>query len=600
VISRATPGQSTPHNLDAERSVLGACLLDSTAAAAVAGLLKPQDFYVRKHEIVFAAILAAYETKQATDPILVGEELRRQGRLDEAGGHDELLDLLEAVVTGADVRYHAEIVREHARRRFLLNLAIDIKDRVESGEDSDGVFTVVTLRLDDASASRGTSTALEPADLLRQWEIEGPLVHVPTGIRSIDDLTGGGPPFGARCYVLGAPDGGKTAFVVHVADHFLSQGILVGILAVDEEPGDVLMRFLQRRGFPRQACEQRDKRVLKEMARTLADAGLVFYGEEHTIESAAKDLAVRAKRQGRRAALFIDSVQTARSDREIEGASMHVAVTARVRAIRKVTAEYGFITYVTSEMGRAFYRAIDSADRGSDMAAAKESGSIEYSARFMVSMRSVVGESDLAEVRITKNKFGSRTRDGEPGIFLRLNRAEQKFTEDSEFAAQATADPDEQRAVDRSQRVNADAAVLAIVIVDDPGIATTDAEEEFRRRAKCGTRRWNAAKSMLRRAIFEQPAPRNRLSLYLHGSKVPPEVMALVPLNDRVRVGASDPNVELHRAAPSATTDAGAPHLELHHHHLRSRGGAAGGCRSKKGRTTPHDGGAGREGDEEP
>jgi KaiC/GvpD/RAD55 family RecA-like ATPase len=408
-------------------------------------------------------------------------------------------------------------------------------------------------------------------------------------------MTGGGPPIGARCYILGAPDAGKTAVLVQIADTLLGRGIACGFHAIDEEPGDILGRFLQRRGFTRRECEERTPQVLEAMGKPVANMPLRLYGDEFTIEDAARDLAAFARKQGRRAAYFVDSVQTARSAHEGAESSLYVAVTSRVRAIRAVTTASRFVTYATSEMGRAAYRSLDAGDRVSDMAAAKESGAIEYSARFMIALRSVPNEGNMTEARVAKNKFGPRTRDSEPGVYLRLDRERQVITEDTAYVAQGGSDGDEQRAAKRTQQAVEDAAVLALVIVDEPGIAKTDAENMLLSRARCGTRRWKAAFSTLRHAIVEQPAPRNRLSLYLDGAKVTDEVMAQVPIRERPRVLGSVPDRELHRAAPSCTGDHGAPHIELHHHPLRSRGGAARGCRPSDEASAPEGPGAAQE-----
>src|SRR5512134_3073315 len=99
-------GRVIPQNLEAERSVLGALLLHPDAVADVQ-FLKPEDFYLPRHQLIYQTILATYNARSATDPIVVGEELSRQGLLPDAGGQEQLLDLMESVVTAAGVGYHA-------------------------------------------------------------------------------------------------------------------------------------------------------------------------------------------------------------------------------------------------------------------------------------------------------------------------------------------------------------------------------------------------------------------------------------------------------------------------------------------------------------
>ncbi len=92
----------------------------------------------------------------------------------------------------------------------------------------------------NANGNHRPPSALTPSDVLAEWGRRGPLVHEPTGLDWLDERTGGGLPYGTRCYVLGAPDAGKTALMIELADSYVSRGVPVGILAIDEEPGDIV------------------------------------------------------------------------------------------------------------------------------------------------------------------------------------------------------------------------------------------------------------------------------------------------------------------------------------------------------------------------
>ncbi|MEQ1635004.1 MAG: DnaB-like helicase N-terminal domain-containing protein, partial [Planctomycetota bacterium] len=117
-----------PQNLEAERSVLGALLLHADAVCDV-GFLKAEDFYLPKHQHIYTSILATFNSRNATDPIVVEEELDRQGVLQDVGGRGQLLDLLESVVSAAGIVYHAEIVREKSVQRRLLETCLDVARR---------------------------------------------------------------------------------------------------------------------------------------------------------------------------------------------------------------------------------------------------------------------------------------------------------------------------------------------------------------------------------------------------------------------------------------------------------------------------------------
>lgn len=127
--------KTAPHNEDAERNVLGACLLHPAAVRTAAACLSPADFWLKRHGLIFDAILEAHEDSGATDPIVVGEVLARRGRLEEVGGHPQLLDLLDGVVTAVGVELHANIVLELAERRRVAELAQEVARLASSGDD---------------------------------------------------------------------------------------------------------------------------------------------------------------------------------------------------------------------------------------------------------------------------------------------------------------------------------------------------------------------------------------------------------------------------------------------------------------------------------
>lgn len=302
------------------------------------------------------------------------------------------------------------------------------------------------------------------ADVLTTWQAEGPLVHEPTGINRFDELTGGGPVYGTRIYLNGQPDAGKTLLLLQVAHEYARRGIMVGLLAVDEEDGDLTTRFAQRVGHTRKACEIRDSAILNQIRSELANLPIRFYDASWTIEEAAAHLAKLARQKGKRVFLGIDSLQTVHCDGDRTGLrelSEMSAVTARVQAVRKVATEHKLIAMVTSEMSRSAYRKADPNDLTSTMAASKHSGAVEYSARVLLGLRSVKGESDLIEVDVAKNKLGPA---GE--IFhLRIDRATQTLIE-----VDYNAPPKPDASDRRLGKVADNAGKVAALIGAHPGI----------------------------------------------------------------------------------------------------------------------------------
>lgn len=276
------------------------------------------------------------------------------------------------------------------------------------------------------------------AEVLNRWEAEGPLVHEPTGLGALDEALGGGPTYGSRAIIQGAPDAGKTALLYQIAETLAARGVVVGFHAVDEEDSDLVTRAMQRHGFRRAECEARGD-ALDPMRERLTDALIFFYDGAWSIEDATTDLATRAA--GKRLAYLVDSIQTVTCDKTRladREPSERAMVTANMLALRSTATKHRLIAIATSEMNRNAYRGEEASGASGDMAAGAESRAIEYQARWMVSLRNVKGEPDLVRMSVVKNKLGP----GGQEIYLRINRASQTLRETDYTPPPPTAKPD--------------------------------------------------------------------------------------------------------------------------------------------------------------
>ena len=346
-----------------------------------------------------------------------------------------------------------------------------------------------------------------PDEVIAQWLVEGRLIHEPTGIARLDELTGGGPVYGSRWYLAGAPDAGKTALMLQIGHKFAHRGVAVGLLAVDEEDSDIVTRLAQRLGYDRIDCEVRQPETLATIRSEVSALPIRIYDGTWAIEEAAMDLATFAKERaeahpeshpnGPRAMLCVDSLQTVRCETEALGAgggrdlSEVAAVTARVRAIRAVATRYRLFALVTSELGRSAYRSGDPSQQASIMASAKWSGAVEYSARVLLGLRSVPDEQDLVDLEVAKNKHGPR----DEHVFLRIDRRSQTLIPVEYDPPTAAAQQDRDGAA--RDRVATDAAALAGILKEFPGIGSRDLRAKARARAGIGVERVEAALALL-------------------------------------------------------------------------------------------------------
>src|SRR6267143_6620221 len=101
-----------PQNLEAERAVLGALLLENNALNAAIENLRPEEFFLDQHRRIFTQMIVLAESQQAIDLVILTEELRRRGELEAAGGAPYLASLADGMPRVTNVSHYARIVKE--------------------------------------------------------------------------------------------------------------------------------------------------------------------------------------------------------------------------------------------------------------------------------------------------------------------------------------------------------------------------------------------------------------------------------------------------------------------------------------------------------
>jgi KaiC/GvpD/RAD55 family RecA-like ATPase len=361
---------------------------------------------------------------------------------------------------------------------------------------------------------------LTPAGIVSAWITTPARPQFATGLAPLDALCGGGLTFPRRVIAVGAPGAGKTAVMVAIADQLERAGICVGFLAVDEEPEAITMRLAQMAGFDRQKLEARDMAELQEAKRELAAGHFRFYEYDHTIEHAAADLAAWASSLGKRAALFVDSIQTVRCRTTRELNTPREIVEANVRAIKSATDTHGLLVYATCEANRAAYQ--NPAEARNPIAAGAESRSIEFCAQTLLVLMPDDEDQRVFHVHIAKNRGlakGSFALRLEPGSHTLAAVDADELKEDREIrkAAELTA-----RA---GSRAAGDARVVAAIIVERPGITRNALLEAIReRRGSFDDKRLGPATRALGDALVTQDGPNKSKAMHIDLSKLPESI----------------------------------------------------------------------------
>ncbi len=212
-----------PHSVEAEQSVLGGLLLENESLDKIADILRKRDFYRYDHQLIYQHICSLIENNRPADIVTVAESLDTSAELSGVGGIAYLGALAQNTPTAANIRRYAEIVRERAVMRKLVEVGSTI---AESGYNPQGKDAQQLL--DDAEAKifeiaeggRNKSEgfvdikALLPKvadriDYLYQRENQGDVTGVPTGFKDLDERTSGFQP-GDLIIVAGRPSMGKA------------------------------------------------------------------------------------------------------------------------------------------------------------------------------------------------------------------------------------------------------------------------------------------------------------------------------------------------------------------------------------------------------
>jgi len=130
-----------PHNVEAERSILGAILLDNNAINAAIEKLKPEDFFHDHHRRIYQQMITLGEAQQAIDLVTLTEQLQRGGELEAVGGAAYVSQLMDGVPHITNVEHYARIVKEKSLLRGLIHATSAIQQQaLEAEEDADAIL----------------------------------------------------------------------------------------------------------------------------------------------------------------------------------------------------------------------------------------------------------------------------------------------------------------------------------------------------------------------------------------------------------------------------------------------------------------------------
>ena len=216
-----------PHSDEAEKSVLGAVLIDQDAFFAVSEILKPDDFYPESHKEIFRSMMDLYQRSEPIDAVTVSESLKRRNNLEAVGGRAYIAFLSTVVPTTANAVQYARIVAEKAMLRRLITAAGKIVEKsYEEKLDADKVVDFAEATVFEVAKTKQTAEYSELKDVLSvnletikaAKEQGGAMPGIPTHFKDLDDKLNGLHK-SDLIIVAARPSMGKTALALNIAQN---------------------------------------------------------------------------------------------------------------------------------------------------------------------------------------------------------------------------------------------------------------------------------------------------------------------------------------------------------------------------------------------
>jgi replicative DNA helicase len=382
--------RTLPHNLEAEKCVLGAILIDNPSFNQAAEVIDSGDFFRDAHRRIFEKMVGLSERSQPIDPVTLKDELSRSGELDEVGGPAYVASLTDGVPRSANVEFYAKIVKEKSTLRRLIQSANDVLARAYDAEEEPDVlldeaersiFQIAENRMRSGFVSLAQLVDSGWKQIEKLQEHKGNVTGIPTGFVDLDEMTSG---FQKTDLVIVAarPSMGKTSLVLNMALHCgIEAGKVAGVFSLEMSKEQLFMRMLTsearvdahkfRGGF---LGEQDYSRLVSAFAR-LHDAK-VFVDDTPSIgllEMRAK--ARRLKMEHGLDLLVIDYLQLMQGRGKFDNRQQELAAISRGLKILAKELEVPIIAL--SQLSRAPEGRSDHRPQLSDL---RESGALEQDA----------------------------------------------------------------------------------------------------------------------------------------------------------------------------------------------------------------------------
>jgi replicative DNA helicase len=393
-----------PQNLDAERAVLGAMLLDPDALSDSLYRLKDEDFYRESHRIIFEVFRHFADAGEPVEELQVRAELERRGDLDRIGGPEYIRELVYDVTSAAFLHAHINLMKACAQKRDLINACKEALEGCYYAEPVATVFDSLEGKLDAIRQHKSTG-AVSMSNIIGDVveELSGDCLEgvVYTGQPEIDRYLGGLKP--GELIILGArPSMGKTSLALNIVEYICrTTGVLMFSLEMTKEQiarnliclvGSVNSEHMMEGKF-----SERDREGIAEAHDKLAQMPLSII-DSADINTGRLRAAVRAQVKRGVSLIVVDYIQLMKAEGPRD--SIREAMVKVTRGLKSLAKSCNVPVLALSQITRL------AEDRPPKLSDLKESGSIEEDADKVILLHREDRRSEIAHANIAKNRSG--------------------------------------------------------------------------------------------------------------------------------------------------------------------------------------------------
>ncbi len=421
-----------PYSLDAEQAVLGALLKDPECLPIVSDMLKIDHLYLPQHKAIYTAILNIDTIGGRIDPLVVLEELKKEGVYDDIGGKTYLMKIADAVPSTKNVESYIKIIIDKFYLRTLMITAREILESTNNGNDSpDSLLDLAEQKIYDIRRGKNTSGPAKISDIvmsdvferLKKLASADPkekeqYIGIPTGFSYLDKVLGGGFHRSDFIVVGARPAMGKTSFALNVARNIAMKGRKVLFFSLEMSKEQLAQRIIST-----------EARIISNKLRTgdISDSdweklGLALQNLVHcelyfddTANINVPEMKARALRMKDVDCIVIDYLQLMSGTKRTENRVNEVSEITR--GLKMMAKDLNIPVVTCSQLSRGVAK--NSSDHRPQMTDLRESGTIEQDADIVLMLHREdyynnapddnedKDSANIAEIIVGKNRHGS-------------------------------------------------------------------------------------------------------------------------------------------------------------------------------------------------